>query len=295
MQTGRSLAQLSSIGIGGTADLYYRLEKTDELEPLIKAAEQLKIPFIILGGGTNTIFADEGFRGLIIHMMARRVALEPSNDPAHGIISAEAGALMAQIIAFALKNNLSGLEKLMGLPGTIGGAVRGNAGAYGTEIKDVFLKALIYSPGKGLREVGPEYLNFSYRKSTIKATKDVILKVFLRLEAKDCTRAVAEATEIIKNRITKQPKGQSTGSFFKNPGALLSAGYLLDRCGCKGLQVGGAQVSPEHANWIVNRGGATCKDVIDLAGMMRERVESRFDMTLEPEVQLIGPTGFIQL
>jgi UDP-N-acetylmuramate dehydrogenase len=295
MQTGRILSELSSIGIGGPADLYYRLEKTEELEPLLEEAERLKIPYIVLGGGTNILFADEGFRGLVIHMMARRVALEPSNESGYGIISAEAGALVAQIIAFALKNNLSGLEKLMGLPGTIGGAVRGNAGAYGTEIKDVFLKARLYTPDKGLHEAGHGYFKFSYRTSAIKATKDIIIKVFLRLEAKDCTQAVAEATEIVKTRITKQPKGPSTGSFFKNPGKDLSAGYLLDQCGCKGLQIGGAQVSREHANWIINRGGATRAHVLELAGIMQERVKSRFDITLEPEVQIVGEASLIHI
>jgi UDP-N-acetylmuramate dehydrogenase len=324
VEMGVALSAFSSMGIGGPADLYYRLEKTEDLEPLIKTAERLKIPYFVLGGGTNTVFADEGFRGLVIHFMARKVALEPANDDnsgageaagarkdpsdassnvSHKIISADAGALLSQIIAFALKNNLAGLEKLMGLPGTIGGAVRGNAGAHGTEIKDVFYKALIYSPEKGLFSAGPEYFNFSYRHSTIKHSKEIILKVFMKLEEKDCTEAIKAGTEIVTNRITAQPKGRSTGSFFKNPGATsdsstgkeTKAGYLLEQCGCKGLTVGGAQVSPEHANWIMNTGKATQKDLLELAQMMRNRVLERFNITLDPEVQLIGATGPIKL
>jgi len=294
-ETARPLADLTSIGIGGAADLYYRLEKTEDLEPLIKEADRLKIPYFILGGGTNTVFADEGYHGLVIHIMARKVALEQPSDGKHGIISADAGALLSQVIAFALKNNLSGLEKLMGLPGTVGGAVRGNAGAFGTEIKDVFHRALVLTPHKGIHEEGFGYFKFSYRNSAIKASNDLVIKVYLKLEAKDCTQAVAEATEIIKSRITKQPQGRSTGSFFKNPNTQLSAGYLLDQCGCKGLQVGGAQVSHEHANWIINRGGASQKDLLELARIMREKVQSRFNLTLEPEVQLVGPNGLIQL
>ncbi len=294
-EINKPLASLCSFGVGGPADLYYRLSDTSEIGGLISKTEELNIPYIILGGGTNIIFDDAGFRGIIIHIMARKVAIEPSDNPKKGIISAEAGALTSQIIAFALKNNLSGMEKLTGLPGTIGGAVRGNAGAFGTEIKDLFHKALLYTHNKKLKEAGREYFDFSYRHSKVKASGDVIIKVFLELEAKDCTQAMVEATEIIKNRLIKQPKGRSTGSFFKNPNTDLKAGHLLDQCGCKGLQVGGAQVSHEHANWIINRGNATQKDALELARIMREKVRSRFDITLEPEVQLVGLMGFILL
>lgn len=339
------LAGLSSFGVGGPADLYYRLEKTEDLEPLIKTAWRLEIPVFVLGGGTNTVFADEGFRGLVIHIMARKVQIEPSptdevageessSSPSHRILSAEAGALLSQVVAFTLKNNLAGLEKLMGLPGTIGGAVRGNAGAHGVEIADAFLKALIYSPKKGLYEAGRAHLNFSYRHSQVKDSGDIILKVWLSLEEKDCTEAVKKGTEIVTKRITAQPKGRSTGSFFKNPGiparmqgsvarmptstapgsaqkggALKpvpatsdpstpkesKAGYLLEQSGCKGLQVGGARVSDEHANWIMNEGDATQKDLLELARLMRKKVRERFDITLEPEVQLVGEAGPIRL
>jgi UDP-N-acetylmuramate dehydrogenase len=304
------LAAFGSVGIGGPADLYYRLEKTDELESLIKTATRLKIPYFILGGGTNTVFADEGFRGLIIHFIARKVALEQPDGSGHGIISADAGALLSQVVAFALKNNLAGMEKLMGLPGTIGGAVCGNAGAHGIEIKDVFHKALVYSREKGLFEAGRAHLHFSYRHSAIKDSGDIILKVWLRLEEKDCSEAVKTGTEIITKRITAQPKGRSTGSFFRNPGIAgdastatsdsstakeTKAGYLLDQCGCRGLRVGDAQVSDEHANWIMNRGHATQKDLLELARLMREKVRERFKVTLEPEVRLIGPTGPIKI
>jgi|GEM_PF-209594 len=358
VEMGVILSAFSSMGIGGPADLYYRLEKSEDLESLIKTAARLGIPYFVLGGGTNTVFADEGFRGLVIHFMARKVALEEpdavgapeSGDSgnighAHKILSADAGALLSQVIAFALKNNLAGLEKMMGVPGTIGGAVRGNAGAHGTEIKDVFHKALVYSQEKGLFSAGARHFDFSYRHSTIKHSEEIIIKVFLRLEEQDCSEAIKTGTEIITKRIIAQPKGRSTGSFFKNPGSTpdapaaahtvptdatsvaaaassaapaphaaapatsvapaptsdsttpkeSKAGYLLEQCGCKGLTVGGAQVSSEHANWIMNQGNATQNDLLELARTMQKKVKERFNITLETEVQLVGPNGFIKL
>jgi UDP-N-acetylmuramate dehydrogenase len=287
------LAPLTTFQIGGPADLYYKLSDLNELSALVELATSLAIPFIVLGGGSNVVFADRGFRGLIIQIKANQIAIEPSKSEKFGIISAEAGALTSQIIQFALKNNLSGLEKLLGLPGTIGGAVRGNAGAYGQEIRNIFEKALILTSKNTLKEAKKDYFSFGYRDSVVKKNKNIILKVYLKLEKKDCSQGLKEAAEILKQRAGKQPSGCTAGSFFKNPGKDLSAGYLLEQSGCKGLQIGQAQVSPKHANWIMNLGNATQKDILELAKIMRERVKNRFNITLEPEVQLIGEQGFI--
>jgi UDP-N-acetylmuramate dehydrogenase len=176
--------------------------------------------------------------------------------------------------------------------------VRGNAGANGTEIKDFVQSAEIFTPGKGIHKVGKDYFNFDYRHSAVKKNKDIILKVSLQLQKIKTPEATAEVTrevqEIIKSRAGKQPAGKTCGSFFKNPENNLPAGHLLDQVGCKGLQYGGAQVSYLHANWIINLGNASQQDVIDLAKEMRERVRNRFDITLVPEVQLVGEDGFIE-
>ena len=345
-EVDKPLADFSSIRIGGPADLFYALKNLDELPDLISQANKLDIPYIIIGGGTNVVFHENGFRGLIIRIQANKVAIE--ND----LIIAEAGAALSNIVLLSLKHNLCGLQKLLGLPGTIGGAVRGNAGAHGIEIKDFFLKAEIYSPavaapapastrradtsiaaahakspshqGK-IHTVGPDYFAFSYRHSTLKQNNDIILRIFLKLQSKDCSQAMLEAQETLKSRLGKQPTGNTCGSFFKNPqppspgaapspgsaqhrdqpvpgispapGSALpnTAGALLDQCGCKGLQQGQVRVSNEHANWIINLGGATQTDLIALAHTMQNRVRERFNINLVPEVQLIGKTGFIQL
>jgi UDP-N-acetylmuramate dehydrogenase len=308
-ETDKNLSALSSMGIGGAADLYLNVKNTESFSDAVKKARESHIPCVILGGGSNVIFADEGFRGLVLRVEARKIELEGKD-----IIAAEAGAALASVIQFALKNGLTGMENLMGLPGTLGGAVRGNAGAYGTEIKDIFDHALILTNKNQLKEADAKYFNFGYRDSTVKKTNDVILKIWLRLKKDPATTAAAttaaaspttpgtpaataaaseKAKKIIIERTGKQPKGKCSGSFFKNPNKELSAGYLLDQCGLKGLQVGGAQVSAEHANWIINRGNATQEDILTLSGIMQEKVFERFNIKLIREVQLIGTAGFL--
>jgi len=304
------LAPLVTFNIGGPADLFYKLTNSDEFENLVKTAQELKIPFFILGGGSNTIFADEGFRGLVIHMSAKNIVLK--SEAGEALVAAESGALLSQVIQFSLKNKLTGIEKMMGLPGTIGGAVRGNAGAFGIEIKDVFHKALIYSPQKGVFEADADHLNFDYRTSEVKKSAsngaentEIVLKVWLKLSQaspEQAKTALAEATDIVKNRISKQPKGKCSGSFFKNPVTPdyknpeyqpkeAKAGYLLEQIGAKGTKIGGAQVSPEHANWLMNIGNATQKDVLELSKLLQSKVKERFNISLEREVQLVGETG----
>ncbi len=314
-KTDQPLAPLNSMRIGGTAELYYRLTNTDELPMLVQEAKKQQIPFFILGGGSNTIFADDGFRGLVIHFQARQIAL--ANQSKTGlyqqeiIVSAEAGALLSQLVQFAQRQHLGGLERLMGIPGTIGGAVRGNAGAFGSEIKDFFVKALLYDPqmttDDGVFEAGPEYFDFGYRYSSLKKNQAIILKVFLQLRKIDPGAELAELLEltadIVKNRLTKQPKGYCSGSFFKNPGSLmgkpddpkLKAGYLLEQAGCKGLQIGQIKVSENHANWIVNLGSGSQKEVIELAKELRKRVFKQFKIELQSEVQLVGSTGLVSI
>ncbi|MBU0667963.1 UDP-N-acetylmuramate dehydrogenase [Patescibacteria group bacterium] len=283
----KPLAPLTTIKIGGPADLFYELDKIEELPDLIQTAKKLNIPYFILGGGSNLIFHEKGFRGLIIHIKAKTITVENET------IIADAGALLSQVLQTALKNNLVGMEKLTGLPGTVGGAVRGNAGAFGIEIKDVFHKALIYNEEKGMHEEPASYFKFKYRSSTVKKRqgKDIILRVHFQLKKGDAKSAMKENAAIIASRLTKQPHGTSTGSFFKNPDPQHPAGKLLDEAGCKGLRVGSVQVSNLHANWITNLGSATQTDVITLMKTLQKRVKERFNITLEPEVQFVGDTS----
>lgn len=314
LEQNRPLAPLTTFGIGGPADLFYKLTNIDDLEPLMGAAFIEGIPTFILGGGSNTIFADEGFRGLVIQMAAKKITLEHGETALKAattqIVSAESGALLSQVIQFALKNGLSGMEKMMGLPGTIGGAVRGNAGAFGTEIADLVHYVLLHDPQgtEFFDEASNQQLQFGYRTSAIKRTPDkIVLKVWLKLAKitpEKAQKALAEATDIVKNRISKQPKGKCSGSFFKNPTTPdyrnpqppeSKAGHLLEQIGAKGMSRGGVQVSPQHANWLMNNGTAahpaTQKDVLALSEALQKAVQDRFQITLEREVQLVSAEG----
>lgn len=288
-ERNKPLAPFTTLEVGGPADLYYPLTDINELPALFEAAQKLEIPTFVLGGGANTIFHEKGFRGLIIHMKANEIRVEGER------IIADAGALLSQVLQTARKNGLVGMEKFMGLPGTVGGAVRGNAGAFGIETKDVFEKALIWSEEKGVHEEPAKYFNFTYRSSTVKKRKgkDVVLRVTYKLTKGDTKAAMKENAQVIASRLAKQPTGKNTGSFFKNPSPEQPAGKMLDEAGCKGLKVGDIQVSNQHANWIMNNGNATQTEILKLMKTMQKRVKEQFNVDLEPEVQFVGETGYL--
>lgn len=304
------ISKMTTFQMGGLADFFYEVKDVMMIPKLIEAAEADKLPWIILGWGSNMIFSDKGFRGLVIHNLARNCELgeeveakgEPGQNgyrPAGKLVVAGSGTLLSQIIQFALKNSLTGMEKLMGLPGTIGGAVRGNAGAFGLETKHLFEKALLYKPGEGVKEVDWDYLNFDYRHSRIKDSGEIILKVWLRLIPGDTEAGIKEVRNTIISRAGKHPTGKSAGSFFKNPsgnsiGEGWSAGYLNDQCGFKGYHLGGAFISEKHGNFLMNDGTATMLDVLQLCREIQEAVKQKFGVILEREVVLVGETGIIQ-
>lgn len=293
-QRQNPLAPLTALKIGGNADLFIELTDINKLPEMLKTADNLQIPVFIFGGGSNLIFSEDGFNGLVVQIKAAEITVKKDE------ITADAGAMLSRIIQKALQNNLVGLEKLTGLPGTIGGAIRGNAGAFGTEIKDVFKEALIYTEENGIKRVKKDYFSFDYRTSRVKTCKgrEIILQATLKLTEKSPEQIIEirnEIVEIIKSRVGKQPTGKTSGSFFKNPSSSLAAGYLLDQCGCKGLQVGQVKVSEQHANWIINLGEATQTDLIELAKIMKEKVKNRFNIKLEPEVQFISTSGYLDI
>jgi len=288
------LAKLTTFQMGGPADYYYEVKDVMMIPKLIEACKIDGLPYVILGWGSNMIFSDLGFRGLVIHNLARNVDIDGD------LIVAGSGTLLSQIIQFSLKNGLTGMEKLMGLPGTIGGAVRGNAGAFGLETTSLFEKALVYSPESGETfELKHADLQFDYRHSRIKHSREIVLKVWLKLKPGDTAAGLREVKEIITSRAGKHPSGKSAGSFFKNPsgnsvGQGLSAGLLSDQCGFKGKHIGGAFISEKHGNFLMNDGTATMKDVLELCLEIQQAVFAKFQIKLEREVALIGEKGYIE-
>lgn len=277
-----------SFYVGGKADYFYLLKDTDELPALIDFARKHKLHWLLIGRGSNVLFDDRGFRGLIIQNVSDRITIDKNQ------ITADSGVMISRLIAESLKQNLSGLEKWIGLPGTVGGAVRGNAGCNGLETKNILVKALILNPLSGkTREVKKNYFKFSYRHSRLKNSRSIVLQATFQLKKSTLTPQKQQKilAEINKSRTDKQPAGLSSGSFFKNPSAANPAGQLIDRAGLKGKIIGKAQISPKHGNFFMNTGGATASDIRRLAQLARRTVKAKFRITLKEEVQILSPFG----
>ncbi len=288
IQQNVTLAPYSTFQIGGEADYFAKATNKQELMEAYIWAKQNNIPVFVTGGGSNVIFSDKGFRGLVIRNEARKITVE--ND----LIKAESGALWAQLIQVAIQNNLKGLERFIGLPGTIGGAVRGNAGCNGVETKDFLTNAIILDESTlDEKEVKSEYFDFSYRESKIKHHPELVLEVTLQLENNKTTPDDLRATmkTILLDRNSKQPSGKNAGSFFKNPSTEMSAGKALDQSGLKGFSVGDAQISEMHANFFMNLGKATQQDIINLARHAVATVKEKIGVHLEQEINILNEFG----
>lgn len=275
--------------IGGPADYFLEAKSKEELLAGLKWAEQRDLPYFVFGAGTNLLFDDSGFRGLVIRNKSEGFQVNGNE------IWAEAGLLTAKLIKAAAEGGLTGLEAWNGLPGTVGGAVYGNAGCFGVECKDVLRTADIYLPGKGVKTVTVKDLQYGYRDSALKShgamAGAVVFSATFQLK-KDLPEEIKmRMMEIAKSRIQKQPPGSSTGSFFKNPPGD-HAGRLIEACGLKGKQVGKAKISEQHANFFLNTGGATAADILTLADLAQKAVEDTFGIRLEREVVFVLATGY---
>jgi UDP-N-acetylmuramate dehydrogenase len=305
------LAQLTTFQMGGPADYYYELTDVMKVPEVLEACRHDGLPYFLLAWGSNVLFSDKGFRGLVIRNLARHCQVgepveavgEPGGEgyrPASRLVEADSGTLLSQVIQLALKNGLTGMEKLMGIPGTIGGAVRGNAGAFGLEIQSLFEKALVYTPETAqLHEIDRSGMNFTYRHSSLKENHDILLKIALRLTPGDSAAASEEVRQILTYRAGRHPQGYSAGSFFKNPsrnsiGEGHSAGQLIEACGFKGEKVGGAYISDKHANFLMNDGTASMLDVLELYTRIQEAVWKKFGIHLEREVLLVGEHEYVE-
>lgn len=289
------LSKYSTFQIGGPADFFCKLKQAKDLIPLLKFCEKHRLPYFILGGGSNILFADEGFRGLVIKIETKDIKLQKINPKSKSVLlTADAGISIATLIQESISHNLSGLENWTGLPGTVGGAVRGNAGCNGLETSRILTKATILNPKTGkIHTVAKKYFNFKYRHSKLKKTLEIVLSATFKLSPRQIS--LDEQKKIIsalhKSRIAKQPFGSSTGSFFQNPNPQKPAGYLIEQAGLKGKIIGKAQISPKHANFILNLGGATAQNILELANFVRKTIRTKFGLTLKEEVQIMSTKG----
>jgi UDP-N-acetylmuramate dehydrogenase len=284
----RLLAPLTSWKIGGPAAFFAEPADTAALQACLAFAAEHGLPVFPLGGGTNILVSDAGFPGLVIRCGGRKWTVEAGAHEA--LLKAGARASLAAVARGTAQSGWAGLEWAEGIPGTIGGAVVGNAGAFGGEIAGAFDGASCYSPGVGERALTRADLGFRYRDSALRHESPgtcFLLEVQFALHAEDPATLGAKLRDFAARRRAHTPAGSSCGSVFKNPPGDY-AGRLLEAAGMKGAEAGAAIIAEMHANYIVNRGGATAADILSLVERARSAVRDRFGVNLELEVRLIG-------
>lgn len=295
------LANYSTLSVGGTADYFADIKRTKADNPksegdyiqeakeeffinLCEAhefAREKRLDIFVLGRGSNVMFADSGFRGLVLHMGMSRVSFQCDQ------LRAEAGTLVSGLVTL-YENGSSGMECFAGLPGTVGGAIYGNAGCYGGQFWDV-VEEVVFFDGEYFRALKKNPSLFGYRRSIFKNNPNwIIVSARLKFEPKDAAQVIDETKRIRKLRQDNQPKFPSVGCIFKNPPGDKGAGKLIDEASLKGLQVGQAMISHEHANFFVNLGGAKTGDFIELIKIAKGRVFKNSGILLEEEICMVG-------
>ena len=281
IQKNISLSQYNTYNTGGTADFLCVCRKFEDLEGTLFFAEEKGLEHFILGGGSNVLFSDDGFRGMVIVNKIESLSFEEEG------MSVGAGYSLAKLLSETAGKGFLGLEFLAGIPGTVGGAVFGNAGSWDHSISEAIKTVKIYTPDGDIVELLPDELGFNYRKSNIGERNLIILEVDFRLK-KDSSEEIKEKiAENLKKKAETRPKGLSCGSFFKNSKEH-SAGELIEKVGLKGEKIGSAQISEKHANFIINLGNATSSEIYQLAQLAKRAVKEKFGIELEEEVKLIG-------
>ncbi|HEY3218606.1 MAG TPA: UDP-N-acetylmuramate dehydrogenase [Candidatus Limnocylindria bacterium] len=276
------LARHTSLRIGGPAEYYLRVTSERDLVETIRVAREKELPVFLLGAGTNLLVADQGIKGVVLHNDWSDTSVDGT------LVTAASGTPMASVAAVAARNGIVGLEWMATVPGTVGGAVHGNAGAFGKETKDDLVDAeLMDLNGKTWLATNAD-LTFTYRTSALQGTPIVVVRARFRGTAGDRATAVRRIKEMANERIAKQPLAQpNTGSIFRNPPGD-HAGRLIEAAGLKGATEGGAMVSTKHANFIVNIGDASAEDVRALMARCQAEVKTKFGVDLVPEVELVG-------
>lgn len=299
------LAQHTYYQIGGDADYFVLPKNSSEVEALIHFLIEKEIKYYVLGWGANVLFSDDGFRGVVISSQNLNNITLTKPD----LIIAESGSLLQDVIDFGIKKSLGGISELSGIPGTIGGNIKMNAGAFGKEIADVFEETTLINQEGIKARLKKADLGFKYRRSNIK-NGAFVLEATLKLYKCDPKQEIATKQEIIQKRALKQPiEFPSCGSVFKKAKLMpnepkntkikidwedykkfngIPAGVLIEAVGLKGTQIGQAQISPKHANFFVNLGGAKANDILELINLVIKEVFTKTGYILEPEVQLIG-------
>lgn len=277
----------TSFKIGGIADFFVRVKSIEEIKYILKICKENNIPLMIVGNGTNLLVKDSGIRGIVLKIDIDNIKI--IKDEKYVSVIVGSGVLLSKLAQLLLKNSISGFEFASGIPGTIGGAVKMNAGAYGSEFKDIIMETTCMNYNGEIFKLNNEQNKFEYRKSIFHYEKYIILEAKLQLKYAENAEDIKKKMEEYKiSRKEKQPiEFPSAGSTFKRGTDFITA-KLIDECGLKGYSVGDAQVSSKHAGFVINKGNATAKDVLELIKIVKDSVLKKFDKNIELEIEVVG-------
>lgn len=294
-KVNQPLARLTSARVGGPAEMLVTVRNATELQTAVEMAYLQHLPYIVIGGGSNILVSDNGIQGLIILNKAKEVHFRHTG--LNVVCTVESGANLSSLARQCIAKGLAGLEWAVSVPGTVGGAVVGNAGAHGGDIAGNLLSASIWEPSKGARIYSNQEMEYGYRDSILKHApandnaRYIVLSAELELKPESVDVLVARADGFVARRKETQPGGASMGSMFKNPENYY-AGYLIEAAGLKGFRIGGAQISEKHANFFVNDKEASAEDIRALIAEAWNTVREQFGVELELEIELVGDWDF---
>lgn len=278
------LAKHTTFRVGGSADCLVEIENVEQLKKIQKYLTLIEIPYVVIGNGSNLLAGDGGYRGVVLQMGDKNADIRVEETT----ITARAGALLSQVARAALEHGLTGLEFASGIPGSVGGAVVMNAGAYGGEMKQVVTLVKVLNQDGEELELENDTMEFGYRTSAIKNHPFIVTEVVMELTKGDSQAIRAQMDDLADRRREKQPlEFPSAGSTFKRPEGYF-AGELIMKAGMRGFQIGGARVSDKHCGFVVNAGNASAADVRAVISAVQQAVEEKFGVSLEPEVIMLG-------
>ena len=283
---GELMKNYTSFKIGGPAECLIKIETKEELKEILLLANKENIPITIIGNGSNILVSDDGIRG--ITLIIKIEGIKYLEDGKKVIVNVGAGEKIAKLGRMFLNNQLTGFEEISGIPGSVGGAVRMNAGAHGKEMKDIVKTVTCMDYLGNEKKFNSSEMKFEYRKSILKEEKYIVTEVEIELEKGNKEKIKEKMDEYTKFRKEKQPlEYPSAGSTFKRGNDFITA-KLIDEAGLKGFSIGGAEVSTKHSGFIINKGNATAKDVLELVNKVKEEVYKKFNKKIELEVEVIG-------
>ena len=268
--------------IGGCADCLIKVDNIEDLHSIVDFTNKNNIPLTIMGNGSNVLVLDSGIRGIVVKINIQKLEINENK------VTVGAGNKNIEIAQELLKHELKGFEEISGIPGTIGGAIRMNAGAHGKEIKDLVKTVTVMDSNGNIKQMSKNELQFEYRNSIIAKEKLIVLEVVLELQKGNKEEIQSKMKEYATWRKEKQPlEYPNAGSTFKRGENFITA-QLIDECGLKGYKIGGAEISTKHAGFIVNTGNATAKDVIELTNYIKEKVYEKFQKKIQLEIEILG-------